>query len=298
MCDLNVEQVRRRSKAWLRNAKNLPPITSVVEEAIALLDSERAGPADVARVIRRDEAITAKILQVVNSAFYGLTRRIDTVSHAVALLGFEQVRLLVLGSALFGFGGIQSPTAGANREIVWLHSLSCARWAQAIAREVRYQPLEQAFIAGLLHDIGKTILAVSAPQEFASAINLSRSGDVSSRDAERSVIGVDHVEIGMLLSEHWKFPAALHQCIALHHDAWPPFQEGSELCAGELRQLLAIVRVANLGCRLFSAGQAIPEAAKPDALTPLPLEAVTVLTEHLNNLLAENTSHDTTGEDR
>ncbi len=159
----------------LRDMKGLPPLPSVVQQATALMENKGSGSADLARVVSQDEVITGKILRVVNSAFYGLSGKVSTVSHAVALLGFEQVRLLILGVALFETGKVRSEVATHNRELVGQHSFTCARWAQAIAKHTRYQPVEEAFMGGLLHDVGKVLLAVAEPKQFAAAIKLAHT---------------------------------------------------------------------------------------------------------------------------
>lgn len=230
---------------WLRTMRKLPSMSPVSRQAIALLDDRKSGASDVAKVINRDEAMTARILRVVNSAFYGLSGRVKTVSHAVALLGFEQVRLLILGMVMFDSSEIRDPVALANRKLVWEHSQSCAQWSHAIAREMGFQSPEEAFTAGLLHDIGKVVLSVSSPNEFASAVDLCEKEGVPSSESEKTLIGVDHVEVGLTLAHHWGFPDVYSTCIAHHHDTWPPTQSKVAENGHTYRELLAIVRVAN-----------------------------------------------------
>jgi len=286
----SLQQADQSMEVWLKNIKRLPPVPVVIQQAIALLDNKTSRYGDIGKVLSQDEAITAKILQVVNSAFYGLPERVGTVSHAIGLLGFEQVCVLLLSLAVFQSKKITDPLATTNREVVWHHSLSCATWAQAIAAKVRYQPSEQAFVGGLLHDVGKIVMAISTPEEFASAAELGQREGIGSCQAEKDVIGVDHVKIGMLVSEHWKFPDIIHDCIALHHDEWPPVLEDGSPYMSKLRQLLAIVRVANSGSRLYAAEVSPADEAGRESHGSLPMEAISALAEEVNELLSQAVS--------
>ncbi|MCL5959501.1 MAG: HDOD domain-containing protein [Chloroflexi bacterium] len=267
MPDSSIKQRDVTLEKWRRNVDRLLPIPMVVQEAIALLNDEKSGVADLARVIARDEALTAKILRVVNSAFYGLSQRISTVSHATAILGFEQVRLLILGVSLFDGSKVSDRAKAADRQVVWEHSFATAQWAQVIAKELRFQPAEEAFIGGLLHDIGKLVLAIHAPEEFASAIKLSQEKGFSSCEAESRTIGLDHVATGMMISQRWRFPPIFQSCIALHHGNWPPTIE-DQPNQQKVRQLIAIVRVANSASRLSSSQQSSSEELQLEDTSP------------------------------
>lgn len=287
MMRANSQRGHQFAESWLRDPKNLPPVPAVIQRAMALLDHRDSSAADVARAVSRDEAIAARILRIVNSAFYGLPRRISTLSHAITLLGFEQVRLLLLGISLFEAGTVRDPQAIANREAVRRHSFACARWAQAIAKNSRYDPVEEAFIAGLLHDVGKVVLAVFAPQEFAASIKLSSKEGLNSTEAERITLGIDHVEIGATLSKHWNFPPKFHDCVVLHHSPWPFATAEMDPAARQLRWLLAIVRVANSASQLFlSPGPPDKGVGSTDDLDFDP-EAITQLIGRVDALLKD-----------
>jgi HD-like signal output (HDOD) protein len=143
-----------------------------------------------------------------------------------------------------------------------------------------------------LHDVGKIVLAVAAPQDFALSIKASEEHGIASWQAEAESMGIDHIEIGTLVSSHWRFPINLHRCINLHHAPWPPTVQESDPHRARLLKLMAIVRVANMGSHLFGAEPAPTEVGVLDDLTPLPSEAIGVLVEQLGSLLETDTTQE------
>jgi HD-like signal output (HDOD) protein len=125
--DASENQHRLRAAAWLHDLRALPAISAFAQQALSLLQDPSSRPADIARIIGQDEALTTRVLQVVNSGFYALPGKVSTISHAVTLLGFQQVYLLVLSVALFQHGRFANQRAKANRELVWRHSCRPAR---------------------------------------------------------------------------------------------------------------------------------------------------------------------------
>ncbi len=286
----DVDRTRRAVRLWLCESEHLPPMPVVIQRAMALLDDRSSSASDIAGLISKDEAITAKLLRVINSAFYGLPRRISSVRHAVTLLGFEQIRLLLLGIALFEGNTPRNPRAAAEREMIWSHSLSCAMWAQAIARHSRYDPVEEAFIGGLLHDVGKVVLAVSVPQEFANSVALVKKEGTGSREAEQQLLGIDHTQTGTVLSRRWNFPLPFHCCIAQHHDDWPLVRGETEAEEKRIRRLLAIVRVANSASQLLGADASPDKLLNHDQDTQFDPETISQLIRRVDALLTRTTS--------
>ncbi|MGI5836227.1 MAG: HDOD domain-containing protein [Chloroflexota bacterium] len=234
-----------KTERWLKNPENLPAIPAMVQQAMALLESNSSSVSEVARVIQRDEAIVVKILKVINSAFFGLPRKVNTISEAIALLGFGQTRLLLISAAVLTVGGDRDPLVVYNREFVWQHSMCCAKWTRAIAKHVGYRALEEAFLAGLLHDIGKVVLAVMEPRGFARTLRLCRNDGLTSSEAEQRVLGIDHTQVGEMALKHWNLPLAYRACAALHHDPWPPSIPSDWDDQSKLLKLLALTRAAN-----------------------------------------------------
>ncbi|MHB0869397.1 MAG: HDOD domain-containing protein [Chloroflexota bacterium] len=263
MTDPTGHDRKRRADLWLNTVNNLPPFPTVVQEATALLDSNRSSARDVARVISRDEAITTKILRVVNSAFYGAPGEVTTVSHAVTLLGFEQLRLLIVGVALLEQGRVRNPLADLARKRIWEHSTACARWSQELARATRYPLVEEAAVAGLLHDVGKVVLAVSSPREFTNSVAVSHAEGIASWEAEEKALGFNHVETGKMVAERWRLPSVVRRSIGFHHSPWPLGLDDNEKDAEKLKHLLAIVRVANHAAKQSLAQHPADEPPEP-----------------------------------
>jgi len=250
----SADELRATVLDYLDDPRRLPPVPTVIQEASSMMNDGRSGAADLARVVGRDEAITAQILRIANSAFYGMSGRIRTLSQAITMLGFEQLRILLLGTYLFESRTIRDDRFAACRRAVWRHSMTCAGWAREIAATTHHEPVEEAFIAGLLHDIGKVVLAAIAPAETHDALRLSLTEGLDSVEAERRILGIDHTETGGILAEHWKLPNILRGCISQHHSfSFMSIEGRSDHPDEKLRRVLAIVRVANIASHLFEA---------------------------------------------
>ena len=235
--------------------ESLPPFPAVVRETLALLDSDRSNASDVGKVVSKDEVITAKILRVVNSAFYGARGQVTTASHAVTLLGFEQLRMVIMGVALLDKDQSRDPSIAWNRKVVWEHSSASARWAQALALATKYPSAEEASVAALLHDVGKIVIGTSTPREFTEAVALASTSELASWEAEDRTVGFNHVEAGRMVAERWRFPVLIRETIVLHHSPWSLYAAPEETGGRKLKHLLAIVQVANTAAKESLAAQ-------------------------------------------
>lgn len=237
--------------------EKLPTLPVVVAQILSLVESPETSAVDVNRVIANDQALTAKILKLVNSPFYGFSRQISTVTQAVVILGFKTIKSLALSATVFEiFGG--RGKAQFDRQAFWEHSIGTAVAAQIIAKKMRYPLIEEAFIAGIVHDLGKVVLDQFLPREFAGILAWRDEKKCSLRAAEKAVLGVDHAAIGGWLAARWHLPAPLQQAIAYHHDV-------AKTDAGEL--LPAIIHLADLLARTRGIGSGgdniIPELQEP-----------------------------------
>ena len=206
----------------------LPTLPTVVPRILSLMEEARADVGKVTEAISHDPALTSKILKVANSAYYGFPQKISSLDRAVALLGFNMVKSLAIS-----VGVIRSlPSKGLaevfNIEDLWVHSLAVAT-AMRLLEEGKGpgEHLEALFIVGLLHDVGKIILAEFLPDEFAAAVEKSNS-DVAQPlyETERHIIGIDHGEVGGMLLARWKFPEVIVVPVTMHHSpegSWTDF---------------------------------------------------------------------------
>jgi len=202
----------------------LPALPEVVQDLIDYLQHPEVDVGQVAQRITRDAALTAKVLRVANSSFYGLQSQVATIPDALAILGLRAVSTLVTGAAVVAHFQTLA-VAGYDQRAFWLHNAGTALCARMLARQVDANTLnpragtspENAFTAGLLHDIGRLILAARFPEEYRRVAFYRAEHDCHPIEAEHEVLGFDHAQIGAALAARWKFPPEIAAAIASHH---------------------------------------------------------------------------------
>lgn len=225
-------------RSLIAGIRTLPSLPHLYQELVAAMGSATAS-ADVAnRIISQDMAMVSKLLQVVNSAFFGLRRTISSPAHAIALLGIDSVKSLVLSVQVF------SQFEGAKRsplplESLWHHGLITGTSARDIAKsqDIGSIGVEGAFMAGLLHDIGLLVLATNFPDEYDEVLTGVRDHRLSVCDAERTVFKASHEDVGAYLLGLWGLSDAIVEAVAFHHHPGERVREGFSS--------LAAVHVAN-----------------------------------------------------
>ncbi|MEW6582103.1 MAG: HDOD domain-containing protein [Actinomycetota bacterium] len=195
----------------------LPVLPASVSEVITACDDPDITVGQISQKILQDQQLTASILKLANSAMYGLSRRVSTVTEAVVLLGFATIKSLAISSHTYRLLNRSLPGYGMQRGEIWWHSISVAMAARRIAVEVHLAPVEEAFVAGLLHDIGKTVLSGYMEDAFEEVIDIVQSERVAFSDAENRVLGYDHAELGARIARAWNFPPDLVEAIRFHH---------------------------------------------------------------------------------
>jgi len=224
---------------------SLPTLPTVVSKMIQLVDNPKTSAASLARLIYTDQALTARILKLANSAYYGFPREISTVNMAIVVLGFNTVKEMGLSLTVlevFKGGGIDGMFDISR---FWQHSIACGSASRLIARRFRYHLTSEAFVAGLLHDIGKVILKQYMQAEFIDIIKKASEGKLSLEEAEVETVGANHSQIGAWLAEKWNLPGIIVDCIACHHVPWEAKKEPV---------MVAIVSVANYLCHVCQIG--------------------------------------------
>lgn len=196
----------------LKKIKTLPPMPLVVQKLIKVMDDENCSATDVSDVLSSDQALTGKVLKLVNSSFFGLSGTVSTISRAVVILGMGPLRNLALGMSLAKL----MPKSGEEdlQESFWAHAMACAAASEVIAREINYPDPEEAFIAGLLHDMGQMVLKDALPNEFSEFLALNSTNIL---DDEKRLMGMAHTRTGQKLMKHWKLPSLLGQVARFHH---------------------------------------------------------------------------------
>jgi HD-like signal output (HDOD) protein len=208
-----------RLRQLVSELETIPSLPSLYIEISEELESEDASMEKISRIISHDVGMTTKILQLVNSAFFGLSQRINSLSIAIKLLGLNTIKSLVLSVQVFN----QFTSKAVKRfslESLMEHSLNTGLIASAIAKATtrETQMAEDAFLGGMLHDLGKLILAHNLPQCYQLVLDTAKAGSIPFYQAERESYGVTHAEIGASLMLLWGMDDNIVEAVGLHHD--------------------------------------------------------------------------------
>ncbi len=181
-----------------------------------LIDSETASTAEIGEVISSDPSLTARLLRLVNSSYYNLSRKVETVSRAITLVGVRELYSLILAvSAIRTFSSL--PAALVNMDTFWRHGLFTGLIARNLARRVRVLHPERLFVAGLLHDIGHLVLYARLPEVMQEIVLVSGGDEGLQHQAELSELGFSHADLGGALASVWNLPDPLCAAISYHH---------------------------------------------------------------------------------
>lgn len=240
----NIAAKREWSKKMLAGIRNLPPVPFIMVEISKLLDNPRTGAADLGKIISKDQAMVAKILSVANSPLYGLPRRVSTIEFAIVILGFDQIKNIVIAFSMMEAFRTNEDRRW-NRRAYWVHSLMVASAAKRIADDLGIRKSGEAFTAGLLHDLGISVIQKYFNDDFQKINNLVEEQQMRFMNAEEKVLGISHQEIGKYLIEKWNLPAGLGEAILFHHQ--PSLAE-------EERKLCAVVHLADYMTQRFQIG--------------------------------------------
>lgn len=196
---------------------DLPAMPSSITGVISACDDHDMTVGQLSQVILGDQSLTAGILKLANSAFYGQARRVTTVTEAVVLLGFSAIKSLAISSHTSRLLSGPLPGYGLRSGELWSHSLAVAFTARRLAVEVQLAPVEEAFVAGLLHDLGKSILSGYMENAFDEVTRTAQERRMPFHEVERELLGFDHAELGAQVAAAWSFPAELEEAIRHHH---------------------------------------------------------------------------------
>jgi putative nucleotidyltransferase with HDIG domain len=214
-----------------RSLGSYGPVLNEIEEA---LKSAQCNLSTIGDAIQKDPDLTARLLRLANSPFFGFANRLSTVAEAVSLLGIQQIQdMIVASSVLEQFKGV--PDKYVNKDSFWRHSLAVGIAARLVAMERRLPKPDKFFVAGLLHDVGRLVLLSQAAEWAQAVFDLYQRERIQLRDAERQVLGYDHQQIAAELLQSWSYPSVLVQAVAFHHS---PTQSMAKLDA-------AVVHIAD-----------------------------------------------------
>ncbi len=200
--------------------RELPTLSPVVEKILRLISDEKVSIKELAEVIQNDVSLSFKILKVVNSAFYGFTREISTLSQAMVILGLSAVKNLALSMSILELyvDGTEGEKGGDDFTVFWERSLFSAVAARRLATEAKYKDGEEAFMASLLQDIGVLVFIKYYPEEYADILKSAKKNAVDISILEDQHFGINHALLGEFLANKWQLPRSLTLPILRHHD--------------------------------------------------------------------------------
>ncbi|OPZ61090.1 MAG: phosphodiesterase [Deltaproteobacteria bacterium ADurb.Bin510] len=253
-----------RYVASVSEIPTLPTVATAIMEKT--LDSN-VNAQQIAELIEKDQALAIKVLKIANSAFYRRIKEISTIRGAVVVLGMNVLKSIVLSISVVNLFDNKHHHA-LDLFQFWQHSIACAVCAREIAARLAPATAEDAFMAGLLHDLGKVVIdqQLCRGGEYQEVLDMTSRGQ-SLMAAEREILGFDHAQLGKLLAERWNLPAQLAAAIALHHEAVPAVDEP------ETKRLCQIVYVADLVTNHLGLGVSQFEHIDPTVLKQLNLSS-------------------------
>jgi len=227
--------------------RKIPTLPEVMQEVLATVASSDSSATDLAAILSNDQAMCTRVLKMANSAFYAQTRRISSIGDAVVVLGFDEIVQLMLATTVF----TAFDTSRMGRRLglyeLWKHSMATATTSKMIAEKVSKGAETNIFhTAGLLHDIGKLVLAHYFPVDYASVFERLESEDIFLCDAEKSVLGFTHCDVAEWLYSRWNFPRRLIDIISAHHK--------DISSASGMNPDVLVVRLANILCNCWQVG--------------------------------------------
>jgi HD-like signal output (HDOD) protein len=255
----------------IANLGDLPPLPQVAAQVLRLAADPDSTTAELQRVIATDQALSAQILKIANSAMFGMVREVKTLTQAIMTLGFSTIKSIAIASSarnLYSRGG-----TGLQERLLWEHALITALAARAYGRAFRSPRTEEAFLAGLLHDIGKSVMGIKFPERYGALVRSVYNEAIDGLEAELELFGFDHAMVGEALLMAWNLPRGLGNTVRWHHDpVHAPADDLALTAFVALGNQMAMDRNAGIGQPESLAG-ATQQALAILNLTPETLEA-------------------------
>ena len=263
---MNVTGTPEKLQQLVQTIRDLPALPEVVVRVMRITEDPRSDAQSIAKVIATDQAMAARVLKLANSAFYGLPRRVGTLSEAVVILGFRTIKNLAIAASTFELLNREIAGYWLQRGELWRHSLACAMGAQLIARKVHLPVVEEAFVAGLLHDIGKVAINLFVREQFDQIMERALQDRIPFVEAEQAVLGFNHAMAGGLIAEKWNLPPSLVSVIKYHHQPSGAPDKELMISVVHLADILSITMGIGIG------GDGLYYVLEEDTLAMLGLE--------------------------
>lgn len=234
----NVSQVIKIALSRIGDIATLPEVTTRI---IAVVDDPKSTARDLHNIIKNDPALASKILKVVNSAFYGLPGQVSEIDRAIVLLGLSAVKNIAISASISRLFTAEKISDKFSARDIWRHSVAVAVASRQFCVQMGKRPFaEEAFLAGLIHDLGLLVERQAYPDALATVIRESSKGGRQFCELEQEHVGSDHQELGSALAAKWKFPRGLQTVLGYHHRV--------EALGAEYRLLPTMVYLADCLC--------------------------------------------------
>lgn len=221
---------------------DLPSAPAIVALLTATMSREDVGSREIARIVETDQGFTARTLKLVNSPFFGLARQITSVDEAIAMVGIRSLQQLLLGTSVITSLGTEG--SSLSMDDFWMHSFSVGVIAKCLRPGEGTENQQEAFMCGVLHDIGRLLFAKTSPERYERFCDDGQS--VIDLDKEAQWFGADHQRLGQALAQKWNFPAKFVNAIGFHH---------SPDDAPDFSALLAAIHIADITCHGLNLGR-------------------------------------------
>lgn len=265
---------------------DLPSLPHVAIKVMKLTEDPNSTAQEINNVLNEDQSMTARVLRLANSAHYGFPRRIGTVTDAIIFLGFKTIRSIVMAVSVSDMLSKEMEGYALAPGELWRHSQCTALTARLIARNIKFNSMDLAYTAALLHDIGKVILNSHLKKSYQEVITRVSMGDIPFCEAENEVLGFDHAMVGARVVEKWNLPPELVEAIALHH-----CPEKAQIN----KKLTAIVHVADalslaMGIGMGIDGMMYPLSAEAMELLGLDENSLETMVSQLSDMFVDQQS--------
>ncbi len=206
--------------------QELPPLPAVVSRLLTATQDNDVAATELERYLQVDPALSAKVLRVANSAYYGMTKQISSLSQAVVILGIQQLRNMMLSISAMNLLRPSGPTQREAHQRFWLQAITTALSAQILAKRQRYSVADQelAYLVGLMEDVGVLFLMINFPDASREIDRRVRAGETRSK-VEVAMLGLTHAQVGQVLAHFWRFPTRIEKLIGNHEILQPPAME-------------------------------------------------------------------------
>ncbi len=216
MSEQTLEQKQKKTKLVLSNVYNLPAVSQVMMEVSNLLDNPTTNTAQLSAMIGKDQGLASKILSIANSPLYGLPRKVTTIDFAILIIGYQDIKNIVIALSMIESFKNKTDKYLDQKEF-WMHSIIAGNASKRIAEDLGFRIGSEAFVGGLLHDLGIPVIHKYFHSDFVEIVNKVNEGGMSFAEAEVDQLGYGHNEIGKFLAEKWNLPQSHCNTIENHH---------------------------------------------------------------------------------